>query len=262
LFLLLLSDPTTVLNSTTNAVTNAWEKFYFAGYTLSTLGNGDFKPGNHTWQVVTNIFAFFGLALVTVSITYIMPVLSAVILQVKLSVFINCLGDTPQKILLNSWNGENFNRLLKRDAEIASSLIQHSQNHKAYPIIHYFHSNQVKQSVVVSLAMLDEAISFLIHTVKEESRPNPKDLLLIRGALDFYLSVLKQEERNYEKTILPPTDWSQLEKAGIVLDRGRLLSFNTISELQNRRNVLSHLLKQDGWDWHVVYSEQDGSVRN
>lgn len=255
-FMLLLADEASVLNSTTDAVTTAWEKLYFAGYTLSTMGNGDYKPGSYIWDVVTNLLAFSGLAFITISITYIMPVLSAVILQVKLSVMINCLGDTPQQILINGWNGKNFDRLLKNDATIAELLIQHSENHKAYPIVHYFHNSELKKAIILNLAMLDEAISMLMHVVEKDARPDTKDLSLLHGALDFYLDVLKQDQKIRTDKMPAPPDWSILRHEGIPLDPSCLENFNTNEKLNSRRRVLAHLLEEDGWDWDVVYEKK------
>ncbi len=253
-FLLLQTDPSSVLNSTTDASTTAWEKLYFAGYTLSTMGNGDYKPGSYVWDIVTNLLAFSGLAFITISITYIMPVLSAVILQVKLSVFINSLGDTPQQILINGWNGKNFDRLLKNDANVAELLIQHSENHRAYPIIHYFHNSQMRKAIILNLATLDEAISMLRHVVEKEVRPDHKDLSLLQGSLDFYLEVLKQDQQIETDAMPSPPDWSELRNEGIPLDADWLNDFNTNEKLNDRRRVLTHLLEEDGWRWQDVYS--------
>jgi hypothetical protein len=255
-FLLLLTDPLSVLDSSTNVAATTWEKLYFSGYTLSTLGNGDFKPGSTIWDIITNLLAFSGLAFITVSITYIMPVLSAVILQVKLSVFINCMGDTPQQILINGWDGKNFDRLLKHDAEISNAVIQHSENHKAYPIIHYFHNSTLKKSIIPSLAMLDEAISMLMHVVAEHARPDQKDLSLLRGSLDFYMEVLKQDQKIETDALPAPPDWSELVQQGIPLKKDNLEAFNTYETLNKRRRILAHLLQEDGWDWDAVYAKK------
>jgi hypothetical protein len=255
-FLLLQTDPASVLNSNTDATTSAWEKLYFAGYTLSTMGNGDYKPSSYVWDIVTNLLAFSGLAFITISITYIMPVLSAVILQVKLSVFINSMGDTPQQILINGWNGENFDRLLKNDATISELLIQHSENHKAYPIIHYFHNSDLRKAIILNIAMLDEAVSMLTHVVDKSTRPDQKDMSLLRGSLDFYLEVLKQDQQIKNNTMPSPPDWAVLEKERIPLDTDCLQDFNTNEELNSRRRVLAHLLEEDGWDWEAVYAKK------
>ncbi|SIR02710.1 potassium channel family protein [Pontibacter lucknowensis] len=254
-FLLLLSDPASVLNSNTDEVTTAWEKLYFAGYTLSTMGNGDYKPSSYVWDIVTNLLAFSGLAFITISITYIMPVLSAVILQVKLSVFLNSLGNSPQQMLLNSWNGENFNRLLKHDADLADMITQHSQNHKAYPIIHYFHSVEQRQSVILNLTIFDEAINFLQFGVQDEARPSDEDLLTIRGAQDYYLFVLERHQKNEEQEpySFPEMNWNALIEAGIPLKTDRLSEFNSTETYKKRRETLTYLLYQDGWQWKDIY---------
>jgi hypothetical protein len=255
-FLLLQSDPASVLDSNTDAITTAWEKLYFAGYTLSTMGNGDYKPGSYVWDIVTNLLAFSGLAFITISITYIMPVLSAVILQVKLSVFINSMGDTPQQILINGWNGKNFDRLLKNDATMAELLIQHSENHKAYPIIHYFHNSDLKKAIILNIAMLDEAINMLTHVVEKSTRPDQKDISLLRGSLDFYLEVLKQDQHIETNAMPSPPNWSVLEQESIPLDTDCLHDFDSNEKLNSRRRIFAHLLKEDGWDWAAVYARK------
>lgn len=254
-FLLLLSDPASVLNSTTEEITTASEKLYFAGYTLSTVGNGDYKPGSNLWDIVTNLLAFSGLAFITVSITYIMPVLSAVILQVKLSVFLNSLGNSPQQVLLNCWNGENFDRLLRHDADLADMITEHSQNHKAYPIIHFFHNIEQRQSVVLNLAIFDEAINFLKFGVQEEVRPSDAELLTIRGAQDYYLYVLDRHHKNEEQEpyTFPEMKWDALMEAGIPLKTPLLSDFHSPETFKERREVLTYLLHQDGWSWDEIY---------
>ncbi|WP_299986690.1 potassium channel family protein [uncultured Pontibacter sp.] len=254
-FLLLLSDPGSVLDSNTEEITTAWEKLYFAGYTLSTMGNGDYKPGSYVWDIVANLLAFSGLAFITISITYIMPVLSAVILQVKLSVFLSSLGNSPQQMLLNCWNGKNFDRLLQHDADLADMIIQHSQNHKAYPIIHYFHSIEQRQAVILNLSIFDETINFLKYGVQEEARPSDADLLTVRGAQDFYLQVLNRHHKNEEQKpyTFPVMNWDALIEAGIPLRMDRLREFQSPEIFKERRETLTYLLYQDGWSWKDIY---------
>lgn len=46
------------------------ERLYFTGYTVFTLGNGDFRPGAGTWQLATVAATGTGLVLITLAITY------------------------------------------------------------------------------------------------------------------------------------------------------------------------------------------------
>ncbi len=102
LFLMLASDPASVVNDTTKLAADLWETLYYAGFTLSTLGVGDFAASNDAWRVLTSAAAFCGLTFITAAITYIVPVLSAVSLQNQLSLLISSMGRTPQEILIAS----------------------------------------------------------------------------------------------------------------------------------------------------------------
>lgn len=64
-FLIFLHDPNSVLNSTNLNPADTIEKFYFSGYILSTLGNGEFKPQTGAWQIVANFFSFSGFVFLT-----------------------------------------------------------------------------------------------------------------------------------------------------------------------------------------------------
>ncbi len=46
LFLVLLGDYDSVVTSSKSLPASALDKLYYSGYVLSTLGNGDFKPGS------------------------------------------------------------------------------------------------------------------------------------------------------------------------------------------------------------------------
>jgi hypothetical protein len=57
--------PTTVVN-----------KIFYTGYTLSTLGLGDMEPEGNFWDILA-ILSFTGLILISIAITYLIPVVSA-----------------------------------------------------------------------------------------------------------------------------------------------------------------------------------------
>ena len=51
---------------------------YFTGYTIFTLGNGDFTPTGAFWQLATVLATASGVLFVTSSVTYVLSVLGAV----------------------------------------------------------------------------------------------------------------------------------------------------------------------------------------
>src|SRR6056297_2390090 len=68
-----------VINSTTHLSATNTQRFYFTGYLLSTLGIGDFIPGNETAQVIAGILSFSGFVLITTGLTYLLSVVQAVL---------------------------------------------------------------------------------------------------------------------------------------------------------------------------------------
>lgn len=109
--LVYLSDPEAVINSTSKVPADLAQRIYFTGYNLSTMGNGDYKAGTDAWRIYTAFISFSGLIMITIAITYMVPVLSAVTARRALSIRIAAIGRSPQKMLLNNWNGKDFKNL-------------------------------------------------------------------------------------------------------------------------------------------------------
>ncbi len=167
LFSLLLSDHNSIINSTTHLPADMWEKLYYAGFILSTVGVGDYVPSNNFWRIITDIYSFTGLVFVTMSITYFISVLSAVLNQRRLALSLNSLGSSPYNIIENGWNGENFSRLVNQASQFSNDIFKHSQNHLAYPVIHYFHSTDKNISIIIQISKLYDALLILKFGVKQ-----------------------------------------------------------------------------------------------
>src|SRR5690606_23847206 len=92
-WLLYVSDEKSVFETSTNRPASAVEKICFTGYTIFTLGIGDFRPGRDVvWQIATPLMSLTGLFLVTLSITYIIPVVQAVVHKRQLAVYLYYMG--------------------------------------------------------------------------------------------------------------------------------------------------------------------------
>lgn len=259
LFLVLLSDADSIVNSTTLTSTNALEKLYYAGFTLSTLGVGDYKASTDVWRIITSASAFSGLAFITASITYFVPVLSAVGLQSKLSLYISSMGRTPQQILINSWNGKDFSSFFYNVPDLSQMIMQHIMHHHSYPVIHYFHNSTPKLSITPAMVLLDETHQLLAHAVSQDAGVDKLKMTMLQTALDAYLELVKG---NFLKNASPhgsaptPEFW-QLEEKGIPLRQRELAGYTYNHDLQNRRKLLTSLLQMDGWSWQEVYPSLD-----
>lgn len=258
LFLMLASDPGAVVNDTTKLVADRWETFYYAGFTLSTLGVGDFSASADGWRVLTSAAAFCGLTFITAAITYIVPVLSAVSLQNQLSLLITSMGRTPQEILVNSWNGSDFSRFYDNASDIRQMLIEHTLNHHAYPVIRCFHNRHANKNVIPAVATLDEVLRLLDH-VSEEIPQDGLKRKMLGSALDRHLDMQRSNYLNGvpSEVEMPDVDLSPLSVAQIPL-KTRKNSNGEEDEQKKRRALITALLEADGWRWEHVYGTATG----
>lgn len=257
-FLILLSDTGSVIKSSDLSVAGPLEKLYYAGFTLSTLGVGDFVASNNLWRVVTDVAAFSGLAFMTASITYFVPVLSAVGLQSKLSLYISGMGKDPQHVLVKSWNGNNFSSFFDTTSDLCQMLMQHTMNHHSYPVIHYFHNNQPKLAISRAIVQLDESHKLMKHGMKQDTGLDELKMNMLQTALDSFLEMVKGSylKNPSPKETAPAPELGELEVKGLPLKGTDEIREVFGQELQERRKLLTALLEMDGWSWEEVYSTE------
>ncbi|MDX1543379.1 MAG: potassium channel family protein [Christiangramia sp.] len=249
--LLLASDHDSVINSTTREAAYLLEKIYYAGFTISTLGVGDYIPSLGSWRIISAIYSFTGLILLTMSVTYFIPVLSAIIEQRKLGIRLSNLGNSPEEILINSWNGKDFTEFTGKIDDLSESLVHHSQNHRAYPVIHYFHNWKEKNAVILQLARLHEALYLLKYEIDKEKRPNEMDLKPLEIAFQNYREVITEVTHIKLIEEAPPlADTGILKKQGLIVHDRSSIKVN--EELINTRRLFQTLVRQDGWSWKLV----------
>ena len=222
-FLLLVSDSDSVVNTSTHEMASISDKFYYSGYVLSTMGNGDFKPGSSTWQIVIAFFPFSGFIFITTAMTYLISVSSAVI-------FKRSLAHSITDIMVLENYDERINCLYENTDDIRNRINQHNQNHLAYPVVHYFFSLDKKASFSVGLWELNAMLTSLQN---DPTQPLNK-LKPLNQAIDNYLSSMGE-------AFIPKVQ-SNSENEGE-------------DSVKKRRKQLHNLLKSDGW--HLNQIEMD-----
>lgn len=221
--LLLVSDSDSVVNTSTHEMASLSDKFYYSGYVLSTMGNGDFKPGSSTWQIVIAFFPFSGFIFITTAMTYLISVSSAVI-------FKRSLAHSITDIMGLDNYDERINCLYENTDNIRNRINQHNQNHLAYPVVHYFFSLDKKASFSVGLWELNAMLASLQN---DPTHPLNK-LKPLNQAIDNYLSSMGE-------AFIPKVQ-SNSENEGE-------------DSVKKRRTQLQNLLKSDGW--HLNQIEMD-----
>ncbi len=250
--LLFCADPYSVINVQSHLPATTGEKFYYAGYTLSTLGMGDFYARTTFWKLLTAAISLSGLTMLTIAITYLLQVVSSEIAKRQLALYIAALGGTPHDILLNAWNGRDFRQLETDTVGLASLILSHSQHHLAYPIIHYFHSSRLREAASVNLAALDEALTILMVCVDAQAQPSPLSLGTLRKALTEYMLTFEDDFIVSSEQSPPLPDMDALRKRGVplVADAGQTGRY--YDQLSERRRLLLAGVEFGGWTWNDV----------
>jgi hypothetical protein len=127
--------------------------------------------------------------LISIAITYLIPVVSAEIAKRKISVTINTIGGSVEEMLLNYWDGKD-KELERPFFPLIDSIISHAQNHKAYSVLHFFHSSDRREAFVLNITNLDELLTVLLLNISEEQRPSHNILIRLRKAISSYLITL------------------------------------------------------------------------
>lgn len=247
--LIYLYDTGSVVDTATEVNANSVGKIYFVGYTISSLGNGDLKSGSDSWRIFSNIMSMYGTFFITLSISYLIPVLDAVIKKRALSGYIYQLGKTPEEIIKNGWNGEDFSILYSHFNNLYTMILQHSERHLAYPVLHYFHSTTRKYSAPLTFTILDEAIS-IQQTYKIDKSANAFNWQVMRETMDSFIDVIKEFDTTAKEPEPQFAYKSNLPDLPITREQDEINK--AVSKLAERRKILHGMVVRDGWKWHDV----------
>ena len=254
--LIYLADPNSVLLGTGKTPTDLFEKIYHVGYTLSTLGIGDYVPGNNFWRVFTSLVSFVGLVTITMSITYLVPVISNAIHKRSLSLRISSFGETPEEIVINSYNGTDFSDAESTLNSLSAEIFLYTQNHVAYPILHHMHSNNPTENITLKLAALDEALTIFLFHVPAELRPSQLQIQSVRRAITAYLETVTYLGFTEQP---PPRPRFHLveEFTGVTLERTSGPAAEELYAALDKRRRLSYAdIRSDGWHWNDMQGEK------
>ncbi len=224
------------------------ELLYFTGYTVFTLGNGDFIPSGPVWQLATVLATASGMLFVTLSVTYVLSVLGAVTQKRSFARGVHGLGTESTAILRTSWDGNSFQGLDVPLNTLATELNALTSNHKAYPILHYFYSEQREQAPTSGITILDEALTLLRFGVSEQKRPNEMLLLQTRSSVDGYLDTVGGAYVEPANRSPPRPDIEELRDAGIPTVSDEEFA-TSVEELDERRRTLLGLIESDERQW-------------
>ncbi|EWG98012.1 hypothetical protein Q427_32990 [Halomonas sp. BC04] len=244
------SHEAAVYHPDTGTFANPMERLYFVGYTITTLGYGDFVAGTGKWQVLAVLAAINGFFLLTLAVTYILAVMSAVVQKRQLAISIHALGDTPAMIVRRFEEGGDFAELASQVDDLKSTIVSVGQQHLAYPILHYYHQGNVDRALPVALFRLYQALA-MVCQASETLTPSVRvKLHATLYALDSFLTVLSDNfiqpahsVPDIELAWLPP-----MQALGKPAEEVR----HYLEGLECQCIWLAYIEK-DGWAWEALW---------
>lgn len=247
-----------LINAQTKAPASFGERIYFTGYSLFTLGLGDFQPKGLLWQMATTLTALTGLFVVTFSITYVIPVLQAAVHRRSVAIYLSGLGRSPGEIILNAWDDDDGAVSLEPHlTALAPEIALLAQRHLTYPVLHYFHGPDRREALAPNLAALDEALTVLENAF-DDSGITPSAWRPVRTAISEFLETMG--ERFIDPHEEPPgaPDLSVLQSHRLPLRSEARFQEALAPHALRRRLLIAHV-EQEGWNWQAVYTADDAS---
>lgn len=227
------------------------DTIWFAGSTLFTLGLGDVRAVATDSKVLTAVASFTGLFVVTLGVTFFVPVVSAVTRRRQVATHISSLGQTVDEVVMQAWDGTDA--FVAHVANIVPALTLVAQEHLAYPVLHYFHSTARDAALAPSVAVLDEALTVLEHGT--EDRLDPGAVRPARAAVGHLLETLGSAFVTPAAASPLPPPLDGLEHAEIETTDPDEFARH-LAGTDDRRRLLLALVEADGWSWNDV-----GAVR-
>lgn len=222
---------------------------FFTGFAIITLGTGNYTLTSDVWGTVTALASFTGFFLVTLSIAYLISVLTAVVARRALAMQINALGQSPTEIVRLGWDGERFtDQFQSQLVGLIPVVTVSAEQHLAYPVLHYFHSTTGGLAAPLAVANLDEALLLLSEVVEPAHRPDRSSTAPLRFALERYLSTAANTSWTPDVDLPPGPLLSDLEDAGVPV-LGEAALEDALARHSERRATLHQLVTGDGWSW-------------
>ncbi|MFA9504819.1 two pore domain potassium channel family protein [Natrinema sp. H-ect1] len=247
------SEPLAVVNSRTGGPADWWGRFYYVAYTMFTDGNGDYTPvyGGNVWEVASAFTTASGMAFVTLGVSYVLTVLGAVADKRSFASTVTGLGGRSEAFLRTGWNGEDFRGLELTVESLAADLSTLAEQHKSYPILHYYHSEQASRASAVAVPILDEALMLSRYAMPEGQGLDPAIVENGRSSARSYLETLDDSFIDPAPSVPRAPDLERLREDDIPTVSDEAFA-ESLADLTDRRQRLLGVVEADAWEWPPV----------
>ena len=234
-----------------------WDVIYFTGFTLFTLGVGDLFPLTPVWQVLTPVVTLHGLFLLTLSITYLVSVMSAAVDRRSQAASLWALGGSATGIVSAGWHLHSFEALERDLQSLTSELMRTAERHPTYPALNYFHTGEVRTDFRARIAALDDAATLLLHAVAPHARPSTGSLRSLQRVIDDLLESAGHSDDDAEGEPPPVPDLTPLVAVDVPMVPVMEVNRAFAGLAQRRRRLLNNVTEV-GWDWTAAVESGPG----
>ncbi|GAB3035722.1 potassium channel family protein [Natronobiforma cellulositropha] len=222
-------------------------RFYYAAYTMFTNGNGDYTPTAGRWELASSLTTATGMAFVTLGVSYVLTVLGAVTQKRSFASDVTGLGETSEAFVAAGWH-DGFEGLDLPLETLATDLSTLAEQHKSYPILHYYHSERGSRASAMAVPILDDALTLVRHGVPDEHGPSPTLVERARSSTESYLETLDAAFVEPSDEVPPPPDLERLRAAGVPTVGDEAFA-DALDGMTDRRRTLLGVVEADAWHW-------------
>jgi hypothetical protein len=187
-------------------------------------------------------------------VSYVISVLGAVVDKRSFASSVTGIGNRSEQFVRDGWNGEDLHELDLPLDSLGSEASRLAKQHQAYPILHYYHSEEPADASAVAVVILDEALTLIHVAVPEEHRPNRPVVDAARSGTQSYLQTLNSMHVPLADEPPPSPDLDRLRDAGIPTVSDEEFA-DSLDDLSERRRKLLAVVRADAWNWPPVDDE-------
>ena len=158
--------------------TDFWSAFYYSGYSFTTLGTGDLVPKTAIFRILMVVQAWIGFAVLTLTLTYLMSVYSALVRRNTLAqVLHHMTGGTADPVeLVGGLAGGGPESASSQLMDLGARILNLLESHHSYPILHYFRMRDPRYAMsriayiaLETATLIDEALGSQFDGLKRSA---------------------------------------------------------------------------------------------